>query len=115
MHKKVHEIKFLCKIAGISRATFYYQKDNTRKADKDLETLEMIKKLSEKQLHYAGAKAKAHYLKLLFGVKMNHKRILRASNIYGIHVENRVKRFPKGYYQTLKENEVNLPKNILNR
>ena len=75
----------------------------------------MIKKLPEKQLRYAGAKAKAHYLKLQFGVKMNHKRILRVSNLYGIHVENRVKRFPKGYYQTLKENEANLPKNILNR
>ena len=115
MHKKGHTVKLLCKIAGISRATFYYQKDNTRKTDKDLETLEMIKKLPEKQLRYAGAKAKAHYLKLLFGVKMNHKRILRVSNLYGIHVENRVRRFPTGYYQTLKENETNLPKNILNR
>lgn len=115
MHKRGHGIKLLCKIAGISRATFYYQKDNTRKSDKDLETLEMIKKLPEKQLRYAGAKAKSHYLKLQFGVKMNHKRILRVSNIYGIHVENRVRRFPKGYYQTLRENEANLPKNILNR
>ena len=67
MHKKGHSIKYLCKIAGISRATFYYQKDNTRKTDKDLETLEMIKKLPEKQLRYAGAKAKAHYLKLQIG------------------------------------------------
>ena len=71
--------------------------------------------LPEKQLRYAGAKVKAHYLKHLFGIKMNHKRILRVSNLYGIHVENRVRRFPKGYYQTLKENEANLPKNILNR
>ena len=71
--------------------------------------------LPEKQLRYAGAKVKAHYLKLQFGIKMNHKRILRVSNLYGIHVENRVRRFPKGYYQTLKENDANLPKNILNR
>ena len=115
MHKKGYKISILCKIAGISRATFYYQKDNTRKTDKDLITLEIIKMLPEKQLRYAGAKVKAHYLRLMFGIKMNHKRILRVSNLYGIHVENRVRRFPKGYYQTLKENEANLPKNILNR
>ena len=115
MHKKGYKISVLCKITGISRATFYYQKDNTRKTDKDLETLEIIKMLPEKQLRYAGAKVKVHYLKLQFGIKMNHKRILRVSNLYGIHVENRVRRFPKGYYQTLKENDANLPKNILNR
>ena len=115
MQKRGNRINGLCKIAGINRATHYYQKDNTKKADRDLETLEIIKKLPEKELRYAGAKAKAHYLELQFGVKMNHKRILRVSNLYGIHVENRVKRFPKQYYQTLKENEANLPKNILNR
>lgn len=66
-------------------------------------------------MRYAGAKAKSKYLKLLFGVKMNHKRILRVSNRFGIRVENRTKRFPKGYYRALKENERSLPRNILNR
>lgn len=114
MQQRGFKVNQLCKIAGIRRSTFYYQRENTRKYDKDLATLEVIKSLPEQELRYAGAKAKAQYLKQR-GITVNHKRILRVSNHFGIHVENRVRKFPAGYYLTLKQNETDLPKNILNR
>ena len=62
-----------------------------------------------------GAKRKAKYLLENKNIRMNFKKILRLQAKFGMKVRNRVKKHPKNYYLNRKENEKNLPVNILNR
>jgi len=105
----------LCEVAGVSKSTFYYNKNNNSQKEKDKELLSLLKKLPRRILLRRGSKAKSKELKLRFGIIVNHKRIERICRANGLLATNRRRKFPKDYYKQQKENKKNLPKNILNR
>ena len=105
----------LCEVAGVSKSTFYYNKNNCSQKERDKEILSLLKKLPERILLRRGSKAKSKELKLRFGVTVNHKRIERICRENALLAKNRRRKFPKNYYKQQKENKKKLPKNILNR
>lgn len=105
----------LCEVAGVSKSTFYYNRDNNLQEMKDGDTLALLKNLPPNILKRRGNKAKSKELKKRFDVIVNHKRIGRICREYGLLAQNRRRKFPKDYYKQQKENKKNLPKNILNR
>lgn len=109
------KIRKLCKVAGISKSTFYYNRNNDRQAQKDTEIVTLLKKLPKKILLRRGNKAKANIIRQRFAVIVNHKRIERICRVYGLLAKNRRRKFPKHYYEQQRQNKQHLPKNIVNR
>ena len=105
----------LCEVAGISKSSFYYNRENISQELKDREVLGLLMKLPKKILERRGNKAKSREIKIRFGKAVNHKRIARICRKNGLLAKNRRRKFPKGYYRQQNENKKNLPKNILNR
>lgn len=105
----------LCEVAGISKSSFYYNRNNDSQELKDEEVLKYLMLLPKKILKRRGNKAKSKELKNRFGITVNHKRVGRICRKYGLLAKNRCRKFPKGYYKQQNENNKNLPKNILNR
>ena len=62
----------LCEVTGISKSTFYYNKDNDSQELKDKEILDLLLKLPKKILRNRRSKAKAHEIKIRFGKVVNH-------------------------------------------
>lgn len=109
------KVRKLCKITGVSKSTFYYNRNNRQKKENDEETLSLLKKLPSKILSKRGSKAKSKEILKRFGKIVNHKKIARICQENGLLAKNRRRKFPKNYYVQQKENKKNLPKNILNR
>ena len=105
----------LCEVAGVSKSSFYYNKDNCSQELKDREVLDLLMKLPKKILERRGNKVKSKEIKIRFGKVVNHKRIARICRKNGLLAKNRRRKFPKDYYRQQNENKKNLPKNILNR
>ena len=105
----------LCEVTGVSKSSFYYNRNNDSQKQKDAEVLRILKRLPEKILNRRGSKAKSKELKLRFGTIVNHKRVERICRENGLLAKNRRRKFPKDYYKQQKENKWNLPKNLLNR
>ena len=105
----------LCEVAGISKSSFYYNRNNNSQKLKDAEVLKYLKQLPEKILNRRGSKIKSKELKVRFGITVNHKRVERICRENGLLAKNRRRKFPKDYYKQQRENKKNLPKNILNR
>lgn len=100
----------------IARSTFYYcNKTSNSKKQKDKVVLDLLYKLPANILRQRGSKTKTMELRKQFGFFANHKRIARICSKYGLLATNRCKKFPNDYYVKQKENNENLPKNILNR
>lgn len=105
----------MCMATSIPRSSFYYRKKSeVLWKEKDAVVLEAIKRLNPIDINKAGSKRKAQLLKKN-GMMVNHKRVSRICKDAGLETTNRRRKFPKYYYQTLKGNEKNLPKNELNR
>lgn len=105
----------LCEVVKIPKSTFYYNRGNHRKEEKDAEVIVLIKRLPEKVRTRRGSKPKVEEIKNRFGIVINHKKIARICAENGLLAKNRRRKFPKNYYKQQKENKKNLPKNILNR
>ena len=105
----------LCEVTGISKSSFYYNRNNNSQKLKDAEVLKYLKQLPEKILNRRGSKIKSKELKVRFGITVNHKRVERICRENGLLDKNRRRKFPKDYYKQQKENQKHLPKNILNR
>lgn len=105
----------LCEFTGISKSSFYYNRNNNSQKLKDAEVLKYLKQLPEKILNRRGSKIKSKELKVRFGITVNHKRVERICRENGLLAKNRRRKFPKDYYKQQKENQKHLPKNILNR
>ena len=105
----------LCEVTGISKSSFYYNRNNDSQKLKDAEVLKYLNQLPEKILNRRGSKAKSKELKIRFEVTVNHKRVERICRENGLLAQNRRRKFPKDYYKQQKENKKNLPKNLLNR
>ncbi|MGI5174366.1 IS3 family transposase [Treponema sp. OMZ 840] len=109
------KIRKLCEVAGISKSTFYYNRNNDMQVQKDTEIVTLLKTLPKKILLRRGNKAKANILRQRFAVVVNHKRIERICRAYGLLAKNRRRKFPKHYYEQHRQNKQHLPENILNR
>jgi len=105
----------LCQIAGISKSTFYYNKNKSEITESDEKVLALINRLPEKVKRRGGSKTKSAEIKKRFGEIVNHKRMARICRNNVLLAHNRRRKFPKDYYKQQKENQKNLPKNILNR
>lgn len=105
----------LCEVTGVSKSSFYYNRNNDSQKIKDAEVLKYLNQLPGKILYRRGSKTKSKELKNRFDVTVNHKRIERICRENGLLAQNRCRKFPKNYYKQQKENKKNLPKNILNR
>ena len=105
----------LCEVTGISKSSFYYNRNNNSQKLKDAEVLKYLKQLPEKILNRRESKIKSKELKVRFGITVNHKRVERICRENGLLAKNRRRKFPKDYYKQQKENQKHLPKNILNR
>lgn len=109
------KVRTLCKITGISKSTFYYNRNAKTQEEKDKEILELLHKLPKRILLRRGNKAKSKEIKKRFNKTVNHKKIERICKKYGLLAQNRRRKFPKDYYARQKENQKNLPKNIMNQ
>lgn len=105
----------LCEVTGVSKSSFYYNRNNNFQKMKDAEVLKCLNRLPEKILNRRGSKAKSRELKIRFGTAVNHKRVERICRENGLLAKNRRRKFPKDYYKQQKENKKSLPKNLLNR
>ena len=109
------KIRKACKAAGISKSSFYYNKNSTSQKEKDKEVVDLLKKLPRMILQRRGNKAKSKELRRRFGKTVNHKRIGRICRENQLLARNRRRKFPRDYYKQQKENKKNLPRNILHR
>ena len=105
----------LCEAAGVSKSSFYYNRNNVSQKLKDAEVLNHLKQLPEKILNRRGSKAKSKELEIRFGIIANHKRVERICRENGLLARNRRRKFSKDYYKQQKENRKSLPKNLLSR
>src|SRR5574344_75754 len=67
----------LCQIAGISKSTFYYNKNKSEITESDEKVLALINRLPEKVKRRGGSKTKSAEIKKRFGEIVNHKRMAR--------------------------------------
>ncbi|MFA6937369.1 MAG: IS3 family transposase [Treponema sp.] len=105
----------LCKIAGIPRSSFYYSDKAAEKKTEDEKICRRILRMPKKVLCTYGAKRKSQWFKQKTDLICNHKKMSRILSEFGITTHNRLRKYPKDYYKTLKENRRNLPANILDR
>lgn len=105
----------LCEVTGVSKSSFYYNRNNDSQKLKDEGVLKYLKQLPDKILNRRGSKIKSKELKVRFGITVNHKRVERICRENGLLAKNRRRKFPRDYYKQRQENRKNLPKNILNR
>ena len=83
-------IKNLCQIAKVSRSGYYYwlkSKENRKLKDKD--DFELIQKIFDQKHQKAGWRTIQMSLKNDFGKIMNHKKIKRIKNEYGLYTRIR--------------------------
>ncbi|MGN0730100.1 IS3 family transposase, partial [Treponema sp.] len=109
------KVRKLCKVTGVSKSSFYYNRNNDSQKAKDEEVLKYLKLLPEKILNRRGSKTKFKELKNRFNITVNHKRIERICRENRLPARNRLRKFPGNYYKQQKENRKSLPANILNR
>jgi len=103
----------LCKESGIAKSVYYYRNDSVKKMEKDEIVLKDIKRLPKK-IQNSGSEFMSKIF-LSFGITHNHKKLTRIRKENGISSKIRKRKYPKDYYETLKENKNNIPRNILNR
>ena len=89
----------LCEVTGVSKSSFYYNRNNDCQELKDAEVLECLGQLPEKILGRRGSKAKSKELKIRFGMTVNHKRVERVCRENGLLAKNRRRKFPENYYK----------------
>lgn len=98
----------MCAVLEISKRTYYKYK-NTE--DKDYHDYLVIKEIFEESKCTYGYRRIEEGLKIKYGVKFNHKRILRIMNKYGL----KPKYARKKQNQSYKRIEENVKPNLVNR
>lgn len=104
----------LIKVSGVPKSVYYYHKTSAKRKTKDDLVIMDIERLSVKIQDTFGSKRMSQELRS-HGVIHNHKKIARIRKENGISAKIRIRKHPKGYYKTLKDNKENVPKNILKR
>jgi transposase InsO family protein len=91
--RKLLKIKYLCVVAGVSRSGYYVWRNaaETRalRDEKDYEDYRMIAHIFNKKRQKAGWRTIKMDLENNKGIIMNHKRIRRIINKFGLHAKIR--------------------------
>lgn len=98
----------MCAVLDISKRTYYKYKDAE---DKDYYDYLIIKEIFEESKCTYGYRRITEGLKIKYGVKFNHKKILRIMNKYGL----KPKYARKKQKQSYKRIEENVKPNLVNR
>lgn len=105
-----HSLNDLLAIAGLARATYFYQKKHLKsQAIKDDKVLETIKELEEKNYHKYGVRRMTIALQNK-GYIINHKRVERIMKLNGIAGKT-----PKKKYHSFKGEVGRIAPNVINR
>ncbi|MBA4603908.1 IS3 family transposase [Thermoactinomyces mirandus] len=94
-----HSVKDLCKFLGVSRSGYYRYLSRKNKTDKDQalkERIHYIYGLRNKRYGYRRIQAE---LMRLYGLRVNHKKVLRIMQKLGIQSIIRRRRFDQNRYR----------------
>jgi transposase InsO family protein len=107
-------VKYLCKMINVSRSGYYYWlKHRGNQSLKDKDDFELIKKIFEQKHRKAGWRTIKMILENDYGTTMNHKKIRRIKNEYGLHTKIRTANPYKAIAKKTKEHSTCA--NILDR
>lgn len=108
-----HSVKDLCEYLGVSRSGYYRYLSRKNKPDKDEELEEKIRYIYQlRNKTYGYRRIQAELLRL-YGLRVNHKKVLRIMQKLGIQAVIRRKRFYQNQYRTPMG--VRIAENLLNR
>lgn len=105
-------------IAGVASSSYYHWKEAGSRPRTDDEILAgHIRREQEENYWEYGAKRMARHLVEVKGLysSLNHKRVARIMDEYGLHAKIRRRKFPRNYYRTIAANADTLPANVLDR
>ncbi len=103
-----YKLSNMCAVLDISKRTYYKYKESE---NKDYYDYLIIKEIFEDSKCTYGYRRIAEGLKIKYGVKFNHKKILRIMNKYGL----KPKYVRKKQKQSYKRIEENIKPNLINR
>lgn len=108
-----HSVKDLCECLGISRSGYYRYLSKKNKPDKDEELVEKIRYIYQLRNKIYGYRRIQAELLRLYGLRVNHKKVLRIMQRLRIQAVIRRKRFYRNQYRT--PSGVRIAENLLNR
>lgn len=95
-----HSVKDLCEYLGVSRSGYYRYLSRKNKPDKDEELEEKIRYIYQlRNKTYGYRRIQAELLRL-YGLRVNHKKVVRIMQKLGIQAVIRRKRFYQNQYRT---------------
>lgn len=109
-----HGVKDLCEYLGVSRSGFYRYLSRKNRSGKDEELAEKIRyiyRLRNKTYGYRRIQAE---LMRLYGLRVNHKKVLRIMQKLGIQAVIRQRRFYRNQYRNSMGGQ-RIAENLLNR
>ena len=93
----------------------YYRSRNESPAEvRRKETVETIRRIQKANDFCLGVHGMVTELRI-HGIRLSHNTVDKYMTENDLHSKQRIRRFPKSYYITMKEAMKNLPKNILDR
>ena len=98
----------------MSHVTFYRSLSESESAVRRREVVEKIRMIQERDDFCNGVHSMVTELRR-FGVNLSHNTVDKYMSENELHSRQRIRKFPKNYYKTMKEAMKNLPRNILNR
>jgi len=104
----------MCRIAKVNRVTYYRSLNPSESEARKKEIVQAIRDLQEKSNYSMGILSIQQELNDS-GIKLSHNTIDKYMTENDLHSKMRIRKFPKAYYQTIKEAMKNLPKNLLDR
>jgi putative transposase len=108
-----HSVKDLCEFLGVSRSGYYCYLSRKHKTDKDQELKERIHYIYGLRNKIYGYRRIQAELMRMFGLRVNHKKVLRIMQNLGIQSIIRRRRFYQNQYRTPMG--VRVADNLLNR
>ncbi len=94
--------------------TNYYRWLKNPDGKREPELVQRIREVQESNNFNIGAKRMAQMLKNE-GLVVNHKHVARIMSENGLHAKQKIRKHPKDYYRKKKEQEAELPANIIKR
>jgi len=98
----------------VSHVTFYRSRKESPAEGRKRETVETISRIQERDGYCHGVHSMVAELRHL-GIQLSHNTVDKYMSENQLHSRQRIRRFPKSYYVSMKEAMKDLPKNILNR
>lgn len=98
----------------ISHVTFYRSRKESPAEVRKKEIVETIRRIQTADDFCHGVHSMVTELRR-FGIRLSHNTVDKYMSENDLHSKQRVRKFPRSYYVTMKETMRNLPKNILDR